>query len=321
MKKSNNQEKCYVGIDVSKSTLDVHILPMKISLSFSNNDKGIFALIKQLKDLDIEIAVCEATGRYEVNLLNLLYNADIVVARINPRWMRDFARAVGYLAKTDAIDAKLIALYGERIRPPSYTPEAPSQQELKAWVTRRRQSVQLITMERNHRDSCNEVLVKRQIAKNVKSLEKQLKIVEQIIHEAIMKKKEWRDKSEAMQTVPGIGKVVASVLIAELPELGTIGNKQIVAMAGLAPHNRDSGTLRGKRVISGGRTNVRKALYMPALVAATQCNPILKEFYNRLVKNGKNKKLALAAVMRKLLIILNSIIKNNTVWNPNILLD
>jgi transposase len=305
---------CYVGIDVSKLHLDVYFSANQKFLRVTNNPKGILQLIDKLRALENVFVGCEATGSYDMVLLKFLCTANIAVARVNPRWMRDFARSTGALAKTDKIDACLIALYVERMRPEKYIPASPQYEAVKALVTRRSQLVELRIMESNRLENACNVSVRTSITDLVETITKQVKAIEQQIEHLIKDNAELSQKARIIESMPGMGKVISSVLIAELPELGNVDDKQIAALAGLAPYNCDSGTFRGKRRISGGRSYLRSALYMPVLSAATRCNDVVKSFFKRLVGQGKPKKLALTACMRKILVILNAMMKTQTEW-------
>jgi transposase len=305
-------EKYYGGIDVSKAILDVFILPLKQSIQVTNDSKGIEKLIKKLHSWSNISIVMEATGGYEKAIAQSLAKADFAVAVINPRPIRDFAKALGKLAKTDKMDAQVIALFAEKIQPKANVMCDENQQKLTESNARRRQLVDMIGMEKNRLDKASPEL-KKSIQRILKALEKELKTLNSLLAKMIQQNTSYAKKNELLQSIKGVGAVVAAGLLAELPELGQLGAKQITALAGLAPYNRDSGTLRGIRTIWGGRASVRSALYMATLVA-TRHNHQIKDFYERLCNAGKKKKVAITACMHKLLIIMNAMIKNNQPW-------
>lgn len=304
----------YVGIDVSKKWLDAALHPMGCSARFSNDEKGIDELIVWLKPHMVAMVVVEATGGIEIPALLSLYEAGYKVARINPRWMKDFARAMGTVAKTDKLDARVIALYGQKMEPEPYQPADADAQALKALCARRRQLLNTWTMENNRRQQSQNHFVWRLHHKHMLFLEAQLKEVEQALDAMIAKNEEWSRKKEIIESVPGVGSATAKTLLAELPELGQLTSKQIASMVGVAPFNRDSGKQQGYRAISGGRAPVRKVLYMAAVGAATRNNPVLKAFYDKLRAAGKKPKVALVAVMRKLIVMLNAMVRDDKVW-------
>lgn len=306
----------HIGIDVSKAVLDVYLLPKEKHMQFENNPAGIHKLVKSLQNKTNVLVALESTGGYEKAVALALYRAGIHVARANPRHIRDFSRSMGQLAKTDQIDAKIIAVYAERIRPEPNIVDDPLQDELADFCGRRRQVVDMITAEKNRLDKITG-RIKKHIEKHLKVLLKMLDELNEQIATFIKNNETFAQKTEILKTISGIGAVTASSLLAELPELGSLGHKQISALAGLAPLNRDSGTMRGKRTIWGGRASVRQALYMATLVA-TRRNKIIKAFYERLCNAGKSKMVALVASMHKLLIIMNAMIRNNEPWRSNI---
>lgn len=305
-------EKCYIGMDVSKDSLDVYILPFNKHLQFKNNSTGFQKLIEKLQAFPAACIVMEATGGYEKPAAQALARAELFVAVINPRQIRDFAKALGKLAKTDKIDAQIIALFAEKIQPQANVMHSETQQNLAELNARRRQLIDMITMEKNRLDKVSTKL-KKSINRIIKALEKELKDIETSSQKLIASDSQLTQKCQLLQTLKGVGKVVAPGLLATLPELGTLNHKAITSLTGLAPFCRDSGTLRGKRTIWGGRASVRCLLYMAALVAIRH-NPQIKSFYERLCNKGKEKKVAIVACMRKLLIIMNAMIKNNQPW-------
>jgi transposase len=310
------EEKCHIGIDVSKEFLDIFILPFNKYMQFKNDPRGIKKLLDKFKSFSNTYIVMESTGGYEKNVARALAQAELSVAVLNPRQIRDFAKALGKLAKTDRIDAKTIALFAEKMQPHANVTCNENQQKLADCNARRRQLIEMITMEKNRLDKASKEL-KKSIQRIIKALEKELESIDEALAEAIQSDTQYAHKSALLQTIKGVGSVVATGIIADLPELGHMTAKQISALAGLAPFNRDSGTLRGRRTIWGGRASVRSTLYMATLVA-TRHNTQIKIFYERLCNAGKQKKVAIIACMHKLLIIMNAMIKNNQPWQPAI---
>ena len=275
--------------------------------------KGLDELVARLRALDVALIVLEATGGFETTVAGALCAAGLPLAVVNPRQIRDFARATGRLAKTDALDAAAGAHFAEAVRPdPRPVPDEQAR-SLGELVTRRRQIVEMMTAERNRRGRLTNRRMIKSVDRLLKALQRELSDLEVDLDETIRGTPVWRETEDLLKSVPGIGDVIARTLIADLPELGTLDRKKIAALVGVAPFNRDSGTLRGRRTIWGGRANVRAALYMAALVAS-QHNPVLRRFYQRLLEAGKPKKVALTAVMRKLLTILNAIVRDQTPW-------
>lgn len=305
----------FVGIDVSKDQLDVCVRPENTVRSFGNDETGWTALRELLLPLQAERVVLEATGGYEVALAAVLHAAGLPVVVVNPRQVRDFARATGELAKTDRIDAGILALFAERIRPDLRPMPDETALELQALVARRRQLIEMLMSERN-RLRLARAAVQRDIQKHVRWLEQRLKDLDGQLRDAVQASPLWRSKEDLLRTIPGIGPVVSRTLLAELPELGHLNNREIAKLVGLAPLARDSGTLRGRRTVWGGRASVRSSLYMAALVGS-RSNPVLRDYYQSLLARGKPKKLALIACARKLLIISNSMLHNQQAWNPN----
>ena len=309
-------EKQWVGIDVCQKSLDVYIRPSQKLFQVTNNEIGIRKLVQTLKNIQPELIVLEATGGMEIDAAIQLTQAELAVAVINPRQARDFAKATGQLAKTDMIDAKVLAHFADAIRPEVRQISDESSRQLEDLVARRRQISDMITAEKNRRRGKTNS-VKASIDEHIEWLEEQLKEIESQISSAIAVNPDWQQKMDLLTSVPGIGKVVAVTLISSLPELGTISHKSISYLVGVAPLNRDSGKFRGKRKIWGGRAKVRCVLYMATLVAV-RFNPIIKAFYERLISKGKLKKVALTACMHKLLIILNAMMKQNLFWQPQV---
>jgi len=310
-----HNEKCHMGIDVSKELLDVFILPNKKHMQFKNNSTGIQKLIEKLKVFSHISIVMEATGGYEKTVAQALGGTGFAVSVVNPRQIRDFAKALGKLAKTDRIDAQTIALFAEKIQPQANTMYKQNQQRLAELNARRRQLIDMITMEKNRLDKVSNEL-KKSIKRIIKGLEKELQKIEADSQAFIQANDQFAQKSQTLQTIKGVGKVVATSMVATLPELGDLSHKCISSLVGLAPFARDSGTMRGKRTIWGGRASVRSALYMATLVAIKH-NWQIKRFYERLCNAGKQKKVAIIACMRKLLIIMNAMIKNNQPWQSS----
>lgn len=302
----------WVGIDVSKATLDVYIRPLGKSLKFPNTEVGISQLVEQLNSFEINRIVLEATGGLETEAIIQLQAALFPVSLINPRQGRDFAKATGKFAKTDAIDAKVLAHFGELIQPQILPIESDLARQLGELVSRRRQLVEMQTAEKNRRFRARGKAL-ADIEAHIKYLDERLKELNQEIEGLTKNNPEWMAKINLLQTTPGIGKVISTTLVADLPELGQLTSKQISRLVGVAPINHDSGQHRGQRMISGGRAHVRATLYMGALVAMKH-NSTIKAFYDRLVDRGKSKKLALTACMRKLLVILNSMIRHQQPW-------
>lgn len=305
----------FVGIDISKARLDVALRPAGSTFTVTHDEAGITAVVQRLSSLAPAGIVLEATGGLEVVVSGALATAGLPVAVVNPRHVRDFARATGRLAKTDALDAQILAQFAEAVRPACRPLRDASTQQLAALMTRRRQLVEMLTAEKNRYGSaaCE---MRLQIQQHIEWLQRHLAQLDQELTGAVQASPIWREHDELLQSVPGIGPVVTRTLLAELPELGTLTHKQIAALVGVAPLNRDSGTFRGKRMVWGGRATVRAALYMGALVAARH-NRVLKAFYQRLRQAGKAPKVALTACMRKLLTMLNALLKHRTPWRDS----
>jgi transposase len=306
--------KYYVGIDVSKNSLDVYIHPLGKSLKVSNDPKGIKELKKSLPK-QVTLIVMEATGGYEQLVARTLSEVGLPIAVVNPRQVRDFAKAMGQLAKTDKIDGRIIALFAEKIQPPAKAPVNAKQQELADQRARRRQIVDMLVMEKNRLYKAPPV-VKKGIEKSIKFLEKELKLLEAILQQKISEDPVWSKKDKLLRSISGVGSTVSLTVLSTLPELGKLDHRKISALVGVAPFNRDSGVYVGGRSVFGGRGSVRSALYMAALVAS-RTNPKIKAFYERLCASGKAKKVALTACMHKLLIIMNAMIKSETAWQPS----
>lgn len=314
-----NRPETYIGIDVAKAQLDVAVRPTGENWQVATDLQGITQLQERLQELAPTLIVLEATGGLELPLVGALGAAGLPVVVVNPRQVRDFARALGRLAKTDALDAQVLAHFGEAAKP-QLRPLADSQtQELKALVARRRQVVEMLVAEKN-RQRRTLPRVQQRIARHLKVLEQELAELDRDLGQLLRQSPLWREQEDLLRSVPGIGPTLAATLLAQLPELGSLGRRQIAALAGVAPLNRDSGTLRGKRTTWGGRASLRAALYM-ATLAATRWNPAIRAFYLRLCGTGKAKKVALTACMRKLLCILNAMLKHGQSWNPNLIVQ
>lgn len=308
----------FVGIDVSKGHLDVSHRPSGDAYRVTNDEAGVGELRRRFKLQPPTLVVMEATGGYEGPCAASLAVAGVQVAVVNPRHVRDFAKATGKIAKTDALDAAVLAHFAEAVRPEVRPLDDEQTQELSEIVGRRRQLVDMITAETNRMHTCRTQTVRTQIRSHVSWLKKQLHDIDRDLDDQIKKTPLWREKDEQLQSVPGVGPVLVRTLLADLPELGTLDSKQIASLVGVAPMNRDSGTMRGKRTTWGGRASVRRVLYMAA-VSASKCNPVLRAVYERFIAAGKAKKVALVACMRKLLITLNAMTRDKSVWAPPLL--
>jgi len=304
----------WVGIDVSKARLDVALGVAGELLWVANDARGIASLVARLVELAPELVVLEASGGLQTALVAELGAAPLPVVVVNPRQVRDFARATGQLAKTDALDARMLALFAERIRPQVRPLPGEQELELKALVARRRELVEMITAERNRLDRAPKLLHK-EISAHIRWLESRLKDRDRDLDQMLRSSPLWREREDLLRAVPGVGPVLCATLLADLPELGALSRHQIAKLVGVAPLNCDSGTMRGRRAVWGGRAQVRAALYM-ATLAAVRCNPALKTFYLRLRSAGKPAKVALTAAMRKLLTVLNAMLKHHTHWSP-----
>ena len=306
------QEGIYVGIDVAKIRVDVAIRPGGDRCEVSNDEAGIAALVTQMQELNPAALVLEATGGLELPLVAALAAASLPVVVVNPRQVRDFAKATGRLAKTDRLDAAVLAHFAEAVHPPLRPLRDAETQDLNSLVTRRKQVMAMLVAERNRLSSAA-MAVRPSVEAHILWLKQELDDLDNSLRETLCRSPVWREKDDLLRSVPGIGEQISLTLLAFLPELGTLSRRQIAALVGVAPFNRDSGTLRGKRTVWGGRAGVRAALYMGAMVASRH-NPVIRDFYQRLLAAGKPKKLALTACMRKLLTILNSMLKHGTSW-------
>jgi len=307
------EDKVYVGIDVAKASMDVAVHQSQQRWSFSNDDEGIGKAVCCLREVAPALIVMEATGGIELPIAAALAAAGLPVAVVNPRQVRDFARATGKLAKTDAIDAQVIAHFAAALKPTPHPLPGAQAQEFDALLTRRRQVVEMLTAEKNRLSSAPSKAVREHIKAHIGWLERELANINSDLGRRVRQSPIWREKDALLRSVPGVGPVLSFTFLADLPELGALDRKQIAALVGVAPLNHDSGALRGKRAIWGGRATVRAVLYMSTL-AATRYNPVIRAFYRRLCAAGKAKKVALTACMRKLLTILNAMVKHHTPW-------
>jgi transposase len=304
-------EKQWMGIDVSKAHLDVHFRPSQTSLRVANTAPGIAKLLGHLAAIEVEQVILEATGGLEQPVAQALHQQGMVVSVINPRQGRNFARATGQLAKNDAIDAAILAQFGEALRPAGTVFASESEQELQELVSRRRQLVEMLSAEKNRRSILRKL--PPDLEEHVEWLQERIRQLDREIDRLSQTQSEWQVKLDLLKSVPGIGPVISITLVATLPELGTLSDKRLSALVGVAPFTHDSGKFRGQRRIWGGRAVVRSALFMGTLVAVKH-NPVLKAFYERLLTAGKAKKVALVACMHKLLRILNAMIRDQKPW-------
>jgi transposase len=306
-----------VGIDVAKAELVIAVRPSGEQWTAPNDEPGVGALVRQLRQLTPALIVLEATGGYELLCAAALAAAELPVVVVNPRQVRDFAKATGQLAKTDRIDAGLLALFAERIHPAVRAVRDPAARELEGLLTRRRQLLEMRQAEANRLGMVlgrSQRGVRQSLKKHIAFLDRELAMTDSDLDRMVRESPMWRERDDLLQSVPGIGPVVARTMLAELPELGQLNRRAIAKLVGVAPLNWDSGTWRGRRVVHGGRATVRAALYMAALVA-TRHNPLIKAFYQRLLAGGKPKKVALVACMRKLLTLLNHLLRTGQRWS------
>jgi transposase len=309
----------HIGIDVSKARLDIHIDPLGQSLSVDNTLAGIQTLLKTLKPLTVKLVLIEATGRYERRLAADLLEAAIPVTVVNPRQARDFAKSLGKLAKTDKIDAQTLAQFA-RLGHHRLAEKTPQTRDLlDQRVTRRRQVVQMLATEKTRLEQLTDKLAVHSVKKVMRVLDQQREDLDRDIARMIESDDDWRNKAQILDSAPGVGPDTANQLVVDLPELGKLNRQEIAALVGVAPMNCDSGSMRGQRHIRGGRTDVRTTLYMAAY-NAMRCNPAIHAFAQRLKKAGKPFKVIATACMRKLLIILNVMVKTNQHWNPELFL-
>lgn len=304
-----------IGVDISKQKLDISLNDQRV-INTGNDPKGFEQFLKRIDKPLLTRVVMEATGGYEKPLAAFLQTQGIDVSVVNPKRVRDYARALGQLAKTDTIDAHIIRLFADTVNPLVMPQKSETQQTLDALTSRRSQLVKQRSMEKQHLETATHQEAVGSIKRIIKLLDNEIEQIEKHLNALIAADDALQEKVDRLKTVKGIGPIVALTLVTDLPELGALNHKEISALVGVAPFCRDSGSLKGKRTIWGGRASVRSALYMAA-VSAINHNPPIKAFYERLLQKGKAKKTALVACMRKLLIVVNSMIKNNTDWNSN----
>ncbi len=309
-----NHNTIYVGIDVSKDKLDVAFSNVTSVQTIPYTKQGLKQLLSSLKKSPVAIICLEATGGIERELVTVLHQQELPVSVVNPRQIRDFARASNQLAKTDQIDARVIAQFAQVMQPRLTTPLSESQQKLRDLTARKRQVTKQLIQEKNRLRTTSDREIQKMIQQAITFYENQLETLQAQLEEIIQADELAQAKARIIDSVPGLGPATVATLISELPELGQLNRQQIARLVGVAPTNRDSGTMRGKRTTGGGRVDVRNALYMPTIVAK-QYNPTIKAFYDRLVDNGKPKMVALIAAMRKLLTILNVMIRDGKTWN------
>ncbi len=305
----------FIGIDVAKDKLDIHVRPENRDFSTANTPEGFQEIVKQLPAPTTCLIALESTGSYHKSLAEAMIRAGHFVAVANPRHVRSFAIALGLLAKTDKIDARIIAHYAETARPRTMSLSPENQVKIVELVTRRRQLLDMRTAEKNRLETIHIQAVRRSLEQMLKTIDKQIKTIEKQIAGLLKSDDDWNDKADLLLSVPGVGPITVASLLADLPELGRLNRKEIAALAGLAPYNNDSGRKHGKRSIHGGRKPIRSVLYMAALTAM-RCNDVIRKFADRLKAQGKSFKVVVTACMRKLLVILNTMVKNNTQWEP-----
>jgi len=310
----NKAEEHFVGIDVSKAWLDVAVHDSPEVFRVSNADDGIASLIESMKKLEPNLIVLEPTGGFEMLVVAELSLAGLPVVVVNAKRIRDFAKATGQIAKTDKLDAKVLAHFAAAIRPVLRTLKSEEEEQLTALVTRRKQLLDMVTVEKNRRGTVRATL-QADLDLHIQWLSRRLKELDQEIADFIKGSPAWKEKDDLLQSVPGVGPVTSATLLGMLPELGKLNRQQIAALVGVAPVNKDSGKKQGRRRVYGGRAEVRSVLFMAAL-AAKKFNPLIRKFYERLIKQGKEKKVALTACMRKLLVILNAMVRSNQHWLP-----
>lgn len=304
-------EKTWVGIDISKATLDVYFLPQGLSLQLPNTQAGVQTLIEQFQQIPPHLVIAESTGGLERSLVVALHSAAIAVAIANPRKVKGFAIALGK-AKTDKLDAEVIARFAQSVKLQPQTVTSASAQHLSELMHRRRQLVDIQVAEKNRLTQASQT-IRADIPEHLQQLEQRIESLNEQIQTLGQQQADWQRKDQLLQSLKGIGQVTAALLLVELPELGQLNEKQIARLVGVAPLNQDSGKHKGKRMIAGGRTQVRCGLYMAALVA-TRHNPVIRDFYQRLLSKGKLKQVALVACIRKLLVILNAMLRDNKPW-------
>jgi transposase len=315
---TNESTPVFIGIDVSKAHLDVAVRPLGEIWQVDNTLEGISQLVEKVRQFSPVVIILEATGGYETSSATALAMAGLPVAVINPRQARDFAKSLGRLAKTDRIDAAMLAQFGEAVRPEPRQLSDEQTVHLRALMVRRRQLLEMIVAEKN-RVALSHATVRPHLIEHIDWLENELNEIDKDLRDQLQTSPIWREKDDLLRSVPGVGAVTSTTLLAELPELGLLNRKKIAALVGVAPYNCDSGKMHGKRAIWGGRAAVRTALYM-ATLSATRYNSVIRAHYNHLKHEGKSSKVALVACMRKLLTILNAIIHSGCAWNDKLAL-
>jgi transposase len=307
----------YVGIDVSKDRLDVAVLGEERVWQVSNTQEGVTSFVKEMQEVCPELIVVEATGGYQRAVVEALFQAGLAVAVVNPARVRQFARACGLLAKTDKLDAQVLAVFGQRVQPKPYTGKSEAEKQLGALLVRRRQLEEMLKAEQNRLRTTSPSL-KSSVEQVIVCLKEQKKLLDEQIQQFLNEQQAWQESTEILSSAPGVGPITTSTLLAELPELGKMDRKKIAALVGVAPMNHDSGKKRGYRKTKGGRTNVRSVLYMSTLVA-TRYNPVIQTQYQQLLKRGKLKKVALTACMRKFLTILNAMLRDKVPFRQTVI--
>ena len=310
------EQEVNVGIDTSQAMLDIHVRPLDVYFSVENNAKGIKEALKKLKTYKPARVLIESTGRLEMPFVCCAIEAGLPVCVVNPAQVRQFAKASGRLAKTDKLDAILIAHYGEALKPKISVLKPEKLREISDLLSRRSQLLEMQTMEKNRLKRLPKN-IHASLNRILKTFKEELTTLDHMLEQQIEAVPEWKEKRDILLSAKGVGKVLANTLLSELPELGTLNRKEIAALVGVAPLNKDSGSYLGKRSIRGGRTRVRSVLFV-SMMSAIQCHPKIKPMYERMVTAGKPKKVAIVACMRKQLCILNTMIKNGTYWNENI---
>jgi transposase len=305
----------FVGIDISKDRLDVHIQPTEERFSLPHDEAGMAEVVRRLQGVAPQLVAMEATGGYEIGLAAALGSAGLPVAVVNPRQIRDYARATGQVAKTDRLDARVIALFAGAVRPVVRPLPDEQAQQLGEVIARRRQLVDMLVAETNRRRMVRAPRLRERLNAHITWLEQAVREVDDDLRRLVRSSVLWRETDDLLRSAPGIGEVTSCTLIADLPELGHLDRRRIAALVGVAPFNRDSGTLRGRRMVSGGRASVRAVLYM-ATLSAIRYNPTIAAFYQRLRTPGRPGKVAVVAAMRKLLTILNAIVRERQPWQP-----
>jgi transposase len=311
-------DKVYIGIDISQERLDMVAYPTGQVWQYKNSKGGIVKTAAKLRELDAKLIVMEATGGWEKPLCEALYKAGLPVAIVNPRRIRDFGRSMGILAKTDKLDAKVMAYFAAKIEPAPRPLQDEASQKLENLLSRRGQISDMLVAEKHRLKQSRDKLIRRYIQDHISCLESEMSDIEEELRNSVQQNPAFAEKLKLFKSMPGVGDTLSYNLIANLGELGHLNQREISALVGVAPLNRDSGKQRGKRMIWGGRATVRKALYMPAL-SAIRCNPVIRDLYTRLIAKGKLKKVALVACMHKMLLILNSMVRNNAPWNHEVI--